>query len=556
MHNLKMIKKTEKQSIGNKIAHGINKAIAVVSPKKAAEREMYLSAFNEMQALSSPYRGTSRDRFSNDWLPGSSSADQDMLSGTTLESLRARSRDLNRNNPYAASITDTTVTNTVGTGIRPQSRPRAEVLGISPDQVTEFQSKAEAIFKKWMKFADAGSRLNFLKMQALVDRQIIENGEIFLIPIMMDKAKYNRPYSFAYQLVEADRVDTPNDKKSDKNVRKGIEIGEFGQPVAYHISTGFPGDWKYQTYNRNKKFKRYDAVNSNTGYKNVLHLYDMKRPDQSRGLPLCTPVIEFFQHLDKYLHAEIISARIAACFSIFIKKSDPMAALNNINVSTDSDGNKIEKIKPGMVEYLGPGEEVESFNPARPGQTFDQFTTTILRMIAAGVQLPYELVQKNFSKSNYSNMRAALLQAYKYFRTRQQFLGDGFCTPTWGRVIEEAYLLGEIDAPNFYEMKDEWLRVTWIADGWEWVDPLKETKAAVEGKKANIITLSDICGARGQDWEELLEQQAREKAKIKALEEKYGIKFDEEDLENKLSEQEKPIKKPDEEEEDEDDEDN
>lgn len=546
-----MTKKIQKQSIGNKIAHGINRAIAVVSPKWAAEREVYLFGLNQIKALS-PYRGAQRNRFNESWLPNGSSADQDIL--PSLETLRARSRDLNRNNPYAASITNTTVTNTVGTGIRPQSRIRAELLDISADQASEFQTKSEAIFRRWMKNADAGGRLNFYQMQALVDRQIIENGEIFIVPIMMGRS--NRPYSFAYQMVEADRVDTPPDKRSDKSVRKGIEIGKYGQPVAYHISTGFPGDWKYQTYSRNKKFERYSAINPKTGYKNVYHLYEMLRPDQSRGLPLCTPVIEFFQHLDKYLEAELISARISACFSIFIKKNNPQGAWAGGQVTTDTDGRKIENINPGIIEYLENGEEPVSFNPARPGQTFDQFTTTILRMIAAGVQLPYELVQKNFSKSNYSNMRACLLQAYKYFRTRQQFLGDNFCTPTWERVIEEAYLLGELEAPNFYEKKDEWLRVAWIPDGWEWVDPLKETKAAVEGTKAGIITLADIFGARGKDWEEQLEQIGREKAKIKEIEEKHGIKFDlEKDINNKLPEPEQPKKDDDDEEDDEDDED-
>jgi lambda family phage portal protein len=428
------------------------------------------------------------------------------------------------------------VTNTVGTGIRPQSRVRANVLGISADQAAEFQTKAESIFKKWCKHADAGKRLNFFKMQALVDRQIIENGEIFLVPVMLNKAKHNRPYSFAYQLIEADRVDTPFANRSSNNIRRGIEIGKYGEPKAYHISKGFPGDWKYYTYQKNHEYVRYSAVNPSTGYKNVLHLYDIKRPDQSRGYPLCTPVIEFFQHLDKYLEAEIISARISACFSIFVQKNNPAGAYEGINIQTDDDGRRIETINPGTIEYLEPGEEPKSFNPARPGQTFDQFTVAILRMIAAGCQLPYELVQKNFSKSNYSNMRACLLQAYKYFRTRQKYLGDELCTPTWERVIEEAYLLGELDAPNFYEMRDEWLRVAWIADGWEWVDPQRETKASVEGKKANIISFSDICASRGKDWEESLEQMAREKAKIKKLEKKYGVKFTEDEIREKLSE--------------------
>jgi capsid protein len=92
-------------------------------------------------------------------------------------------------------------------------------------------------------------------------------------------------------------------------------------------------------------------------------------------------------------------------------------------------------------------------------------------------------------------------------------------------LIEEAVLRGELKAPNFFEKKSEWLNVRWVADGWEWIDPLKEVKAAIEGKDANIINLADIAASRGQDWEEVLEQSAREKAKIKELEKKFGVDF-------------------------------
>jgi len=97
--------------------------------------------------------------------------------------------------------------------------------------------------------------------------------------------------------------------------------------------------------------------------------------------------------------------------------------------------------------------------------------------------------------------------------------------PTWEMLIEEAVLRGELNAPGFFENKPEWLKVKWVADGWEWIDPLKEVKAAIEGKDANIINLSDIAASRGQDWEEVLEQAAREKVKIKQLEEKFGVEF-------------------------------
>jgi hypothetical protein len=40
-----------------------------------------------------------------------------------------------------------------------------------------------------------------------------------------------------------------------------------------------------------------------------------------------------------------------------------------------------------------------------------------------------------------------------------------------------------------------------------------------------ISTLSDEAASQGKDWEEVLEQRAREAVKVKELEEKHGVKI-------------------------------
>ena len=120
-----------------------------------------------------------------------------------------------------------------------------------------------------------------------------------------------------------------------------------------------------------------------------------------------------------------------------------------------------------MIEYLTEGQSIEAFNPNRPGGTFEPFVNRILRALATGLNLPYEIVAKDFSQTNYSSARAALLQAYRYFRCRQQFLSTYLCQPVYEMVMEEAYLRGDVEVENYYEQRFAYNRARWIAPGWQ-----------------------------------------------------------------------------------------
>jgi len=483
----------------------------IFSPRISYRRRMYRHA---AQYAFKSFRGAEKNRLRSSWLPGGGSPDEDLL--PEIEDLRERSRDLNRNDAHAAGITSTMVTNVVGTGIKPQSRIDKDSLGISEETADNFQKKAERVWQRWVSFADSTERMDFYEIQQLVDRQILENGEVILLPLMLeDKA---RPYMLALEVVEADRLETPGDKRNDKSIRSGVEIGERGQPVAYWIRKTHPGDTTLRLRTpKSDQFMRIPAKNK-LGRPNVLHLYWVLRPGQTRGIPFFAPVMTLFKDLADYLEAELIAARISACFALFVEKnSDAYSAAYNRADKTNTEGQRIEELEPGMIDYLAPGEKITSFKPERPGGTFEPFVDRILRAISAALGLPYELVAKDFSKTNYSSARAALLQAYRYFRCRQEWLSRRLCQPTWEMVLEEAYLKNELPIENFYEYRLDWVRVRWIAPGWPWVDPLKEVKAAKEAVQTNISSLADEVAGQGKDWEEVFEQRAREEKKRKDL---------------------------------------
>jgi lambda family phage portal protein len=199
------------------------------------------------------------------------------------------------------------------------------------------------------------------------------------------------------------------------------------------------------------------------GRPNVFHLYPVQRSGQTRGVPFFSPVLTYFKDLAEYAEAELVAARIAACFSIFITSEASMDL--NTGYDRNFQGQFLESLEPGMIRHLLPGESITSFNPQRPSATFEPFVEKMLRAISAALGLPYELVAKDFSKTNYSSARAALLEARRYFKVRQEWLARKLCQPVWEMVLEEAYLRCELGAISFYENKQYWVNASWITPG-------------------------------------------------------------------------------------------
>lgn len=490
---------SERKTMGERL----DDLVGVFSPAAAARRKAHRQAG---KLLSAHFRGARKTRLSYNWVTGQESADA-ALDGE-LQTLRDRSRDLNRNNPIAAGITSTFTSNVVGAGIRPQSRVDVRDVPLPQERVRAFQRQAERIWEKWSPWASADLRLHFEEIQELALRQIIESGEFLAVRRMLPE-KDGRPYMLALDVIEPDRLEKPS-RVDQKDLRFGVERDDMGRPAAYHIRKTHPGETIYSP-NASHEHKRVPA-RDDAGRPIVFHVFPVLRPGQTRGIPWFAPVIEYFQHKADYLEAVLVKERVAACFAAFIKREgNPYDTAVGYAEETNDSGQRLEGLEPGLLEYLEPGESIEFGRPPESGTSFAEFMEKLLRVIGAGLGLPYELVIKDFSKTTYSSARAALLQAYRVFRVHQQLLVRHLCQPVWEVLLEEAYLRGELDAPRWPSLRWEYTRALWIPPGWEWVDPLKEAKAAELEVRMLHKTRADVAAERGHDWEAKAEQAKREK---------------------------------------------
>ena len=487
----------------------LDKAISFFSPTRGVERLRSRAILALTGNLFGGYRGADTGRLRADWALGRTNT---TAPAWTLQVLRNRTRDLNRNDPVSAGATDTMAINIVGQGLRPQSKLRAAALGITEDKARDLQRQIEGIWETWTHTADSGNRLDFDELQFLALRKIVEDGEILAIPAMADESW--RPLKRVVELIETDRLNALNARTAVGNTT-GVEVGDRGQPLRYWIS---PVDYKNQVagaYNITPPIA-IDALDSQ-GRPKVIHCFRTVRPGQLRGVPFFAPALTMFKDLADYLEAEVVASRVAACLAIFITREDPaMGAI--VNAADDpQSGKRVEAVEPGMISYLAPGEGIHTVDPKRGGETFNAFVEGVLRLIGVSLGLPYELLVKDFSKTNYSSARAALLEGRRQFTTWRHWFGGKFCRPIWELVIEEAYLRGMLDLPDFYENRTEYLRAAWVGGSWGWVDPQKEILASKLAIDFGLSTYSKEVAGQGGEWDELFQQRKREQDRIKEL---------------------------------------
>ena len=171
------------------------------------------------------------------------------------------------------------------------------------------------------------------------------------------------------------------------------------------------------------------------------------------------------------------------------------------------------------IPKLFPGEKFGIQNAARPAAQFGEFEKACLRNIASGLGLSYEQLSQDWSSTNYSSARAALIEVWRGFNRSRTRFAEQFATPWYMLWMEEAIDRGDLKlpkgGPDFYEAKGAYCRAKWIGPPRGWVDPVKEGQAAQIRMDSLLSTLEEECAEQGRDYEEVLDQVQRENLMLK-----------------------------------------
>ena len=444
------------------------------------------------------------------WLPLHLSAKRDI--DYNLQTLRARAHDLAINSALGSAVIETFTSGVIGSGLKLFPRVRGEELGLTNEKVRRLNRQIKREFELWAGNAlscDYLRRNNFYEIQRLVYQSSLVDGDSFIL-FRRRIPTEQRPYTLRLQAIEGLRVSNPQQNVEQEYRRhrivNGIELNREGALEAIWIANRC-----YREFDSSEmKWQRVRWYGRETGCRNVLHICKDTRPDQARGVPLLSPVIESLKQLARYSDAELSSAIVKSFFSLFFTQPASNFNLEEITgEEIDLDGFRLDS---PSIASLPRGVDVKVIDSASAQSTFQDFTTSFIKQIAAAVNLPFEVLLKNF-QSSYSASRAALLQAENEFRIRREGFIHDFLNPIYEQFMIEAAGTGRLALDLSDPIRRAgYLNAEWIAQKNRGIDEVKEANASVIRLEHGLTTYERELAEHGLDFDDILERRQQEAA--------------------------------------------
>jgi lambda family phage portal protein len=441
--------------------------------------------------------------YSAGWSTSDSSADAELV--TSLQTLRSRSRALVRDNSYAKRAVVVIANNVIGTGIGMQ----AQVM-TTRDKLNDRVN--DEIEEAWCEWKDAenchtGGRLQFGDYERLLMAETVVAGDVLTRTYHREFGPMGFP--FCLDLIEAERVADDYGIVAPgvlpgNHLRMGIEVNDFYRPQAYYI------------HKRNRSEIRFNEPGSDfverVPAESILHLAMIDRWPQTRGEPWFHTAALRLNDMDGYSEAEITRARAQAVRMGIIESGESTESMGD---DTTDDGTPQLNMDPATILRLQSGEKWIDSAPNAPNPQLDPFMRYMLREVAAGIGVSYESLSRDYSQSNYSSSRLALLDDRDMWRFFQCWYISNFRNRIHKQWLRAAILSRKIKSISVAEYAADprkFEKVLFKPRGWTWIDPSKEVDAYIKAVKNGFTTVTDVIAqtAGGMDLEDILRVRDRE----------------------------------------------
>lgn len=496
------------------------------------------------QAFGGALEGASRTkRETAMWVPSMASPDRAINPGKKLAD--ARGRDMTLNDGYTQGAVRIQKDSIVGSSFRLNSRPDYRTIcgtdaKWAQDWAEEFAAVAESRFNLaadsedgWF---DASGNLSFTGMLRLWVGSYCYTGEIIGTAEWLDSDP-SRPFKTAVQMIAPDRLCNRDglpdgyDPKTGAKLSRGVELDRRNRPLRFHFRRGYETDYDLRDPDT------WDIVDARLpwGRRQVIFVRDPNMIDQTRGISEMVAALAHSNMTKTYselvLQKAVVDASFAAAVESEMPNADVIAALGG---GQDGYINAVGQYMSMLQDFLGaseniaidgvkmphlfPGTKLNVLPMSTPGGIGSDFEDSLIRKLAATFGVGFSEMSRNFSKFNYSGIKAEMALIERTMNAKKRFGADRAATQVWQLWLEEALAQGNLPLPrgrnrtDFYRpyMKDAYSRCGWIASSRGQVDELKETQAAMLRIKAGLSTYEDEAAKLGRDWRELAAQRAKE----------------------------------------------
>lgn len=401
------------------------------------------------------------------------------ISAYPRRELAKKARWAIQNIGLAARIKTALVTKTLGTGLRLQAMTSDRAWNADRERIWENKAKSAGVW-------DVSRRFNFWKMCALALGGYHEDGDAFILKSTTKAGDASR-----FLFYEGLRVGDGFDPRPPENLRDGVLVDSFDAPLAYRFLDG-------------ENHQDIDAGR-------VVAFIDHARAGHTRGISrfgvALNDLLDRTETKGFVKHAHKVASR----YGVYTKgggaaKTPAFAAAGPVP-STTADMRKeqltLEKIfGSGEIHDIGPNGEIGTVHDERPHQNYQQWDEqTIVREISLGIGLPMEVVW-NIAKLGGTAGRYVLADAQEFINVEQQRLIDLFASHAY--IYDTAMLMkhGGLRAPS----DPYWWLHGWLTPAKLTVDVGRDGKLHLERQRRALLTMQDLYGCEGKDWERQIDQ--------------------------------------------------
>jgi len=420
--------------------------------------------------------------------PRGGSADSH-LTASTLRELRRLSQDAMRNNALACALVNRACSMDVGNGLR--------LSATSGDDA--WNREAEAAWKRWWHSTacDATGMRSGPEIELALELARIIDGDVLVLKTQSDRGR-------SLQIIEAERIG--GSKATPRGMPHGVELDAAGRPVRFNLSEYDPA-----------KGGQVSAVLRGVDAEDCIYYPTLTRPGQVRGEPRLASALDMLALIDRMMRAIVGNVEMSAAIHLITQTASPAAAARALPGTDDEDANGTAVRRSAIEDgggyqlHVGKDESVTPFDAKQPLPTIPDFLRMNVRMLGNLLGLPIELALMDISQANYASAKMVLSLAQRQMAAARNARKVRVMTPIYEWFIRGAMASGEL------RMIDDWNRHRWQDPANISSDPGNEAQSDQLRLANRTVTHRELIEQQGGDFEETMEQIARERAYMDTL---------------------------------------
>lgn len=421
----------------------------------------------------------------NHWVNADGLSADDQNNSYQRCKIRNRARYEVQNNSIARGICETKANDCIGTG------PKLQLL--TPTR--ELNRATELSFQLW------ASEVRLAEKARLMRKARLQDGETFAI--IFTNPDLRHPVKLDFMPIEAERVTASYlDYNNSTNNIDGIKLNQYGYPVTYRILNNHPGNLTTSS-----------LLDDATEYpaSSIIHVFRQDRPGQHRGISEIMPALPLFAQLRRYTLAVLAAAESAADFAGVIQSDAPADDMDPPETYESFE------LARNLLVTLPAGYKLGQIKAEQPTSSYKEFRDAIINEIARCLNMPFGIAAGNSMEYNYSSGRLDNQSYFKDIRIDQSLEVSLNFDRLLQAFLEEYALINTaiLEQEQFIQLGT--LPHQWFFDGFEHVDPKKESSAQNIRLKNRSTNYAIEYAKQGRDWEVELQQVAREKELMEEL---------------------------------------